>query len=357
VDDDRRARFARHMLGTLTGAAVAPLIGLGHRLGLFEALANEPASSVELAARTGLRERYVREWLGAMATGGVLDVGADGRFVLPAEHAPLLTGDGAANVAPSASMLQAMVAALPDLERCFVDGGGVGFDRFAEHLSAVGAVPGDTWRRVYDEQLVDGFLGAVAGLSERLAAGVDVLDLGCGTGHAVNVAAAAFPRSRFVGIDQQPAVIATAEAERAERAERGLANARFVVGDAAQLPPHPAYDVITAFDAVHDQRDPLRVLRNVYEALAPGGMFVMVDAKFSTHVERNVGSPHAALCYAISLMFCTTTSLAEDGAALGAMWGIEQACELLAEAGFTHVEVLDSPRPQNCIFVCRGRGV
>ena len=249
-------------------------------------------------------------------------------------------------------MLQAMLAALPELERCFVDGGGVGFDRFTEHLAAVGAVPGDTWRRIYDEQLVDGFLGAVAGLPKRLAAGVDVLDLGCGTGHAVNVAATAFPRSRFTGIDQQPDVIALAEAE---RAKRGLDNVTFVVGGyPAQLPARPGYHVITAFDAVHEQRRPLQVLRNVRAALAPDGVFVMVDAKFSTHVERNVGVPHAALCYAISLMFCTTTSLAQDGAALGAMWGVEQAGDLLAEAGFADVEVLDSPRPQNCIFVCRG---
>lgn len=351
MDDDRRTTFAQHLQGTLTGAAVAPLIGLGHRLGLFEAAALGPATSDELAARTGLQERYVREWLATMATGGILDLDPDGRFVLPPEHAPLLTGERAANVAPSASMLQAMVAALPELERCFVDGGGVAFDRFAEHLAAVGAVPGDTWRRVYDEQLVDGFLGAVPGLTDRLRAGVDVLDLGCGTGHAVNVAAAAFPRSRFTGLDQQPAVIARAEAE---RAELGLPNAAFVVGDATRLPPRPGYHVVLAFDAVHDQRRPLQVLRNVRAALAPDGVFVMVDTKFATQVRDNLGSPHAALGYAISLMFCTTTSLAEDGAALGAMWGIERATDLLAEAGFAAVEVLDSPRPQNCIFVCRG---
>lgn len=143
LDQTRSAAFARHLLAMLTGGALAPLIGLGHRLGLFEAAALGPATSAELAARTGLQERYVREWLGAVATGGVLDLdGTDRRYVLPAEPAPLLTGSRAANAAPMASMLQAMVGAIPELERCFRDGGGVGRDRFVAGLAAVGAAPG-----------------------------------------------------------------------------------------------------------------------------------------------------------------------------------------------------------------------
>ena len=111
--------------------------------------------------------------------------------------------------------------------------------------------------------------------------------------------------------------------------------------------------MITAFDAVHDQRSPQEVLRRVRAALAPGGVFVMVDAKFSSHLAGNVGNPLAALCYAISLMYCTPVGLGGGGAGLGAMWGTELAGQMLAEAGFSRVEMLDSPRPQNCIYVCR----
>ena len=108
-----------------------------------------------------------------------------------------------------------------------------------------------------------------------------------------------------------------------------------------------------SLDAVHDQRSPQEVLRRVLAALAPGGVFVMVDAKFSSHLAGNVGNPLAALCYAISLMYCTPVGLGGGGAGLGAMWGTELAGQMLAEAGFSRVEMLDSPRPQNCIYVCR----
>jgi SAM-dependent methyltransferase len=125
------------------------------------------------------------------------------------------------------------------------------------------------------------------------------------------------------------------------------------VGDAATLPPDPKFDVILAFDAIHDQHAPQEVLRKVRAALADGGVFVMVDAKFSSHLEHNVGNPLAPLCYAISLMYCTTVSLADGGAGLGAMWGTERACRMLADAGFGRMDVLDTPRAQNCMFVCR----
>ena len=177
-----------------------------------------------------------------------------------------------------------------------------------------------------------------------------MLDLGCGTGHAVTVAARAFPASRFLGVDIDEHAVTTAQSR---RARLGLGNAAFVIGDAAALPARPRFDVITAFDAVHDQRSPQEVLRRVRAALAPGGVFVMVDAKFSSHLAGNVGNPLAALCYAISLMYCTPVGLGGGGAGLGAMWGTELAGQMLAEAGFSRVEMLDSPRPQNCIYVCR----
>lgn len=351
MDRDQPSSFADHLVGTLTGGALTLLISVGYRVGLFEAAAPGPATSAVLAARAGLQERYVREWLGAMVTGGFFGYDqATGRYHLPPEHARLLTGDGAANAAPVATMLRALGGALPDLERCFTDGAGLAPADFAPHFAAAGARPGDTWRRIYDEHLVRGFLGAVPGLTARLAAGARVLDVGCGTGHAVTVAARAFPASRFLGLDIDEHMVAMAAAE---RAGLGLDNAAFLVGDAAALPARPRFDLITAFDAVHDQHSPAQVLAQVRAALAPGGVFVMVDAKFSSDLAGNIGNPLAALCYAISVLYCTPVSLAGGGAGLGAMWGTERAGQMLAEAGFGQVEMLDSPRPQNCIYACR----
>ncbi|MGP8000223.1 MAG: class I SAM-dependent methyltransferase [Streptosporangiaceae bacterium] len=351
MDSGKRDAFAARMLGTLTGGALTMLISVGYRTGLFEAAARGPATSTGLAARAGLSERYVREWLGAMVTGGLVSYDpATAEYVLPPEHACFLTGDGASNIAPVAAMLRALGGALPDLERCFAGGGGLLPAAFAPHFAAAGAQPGDTWRRIYDEQLVPGFLGAVPGLLARLAAGITVLDVGCGTGHAVTVAARAFPASRFLGLDIDRQVLVAAGAE---RARLSLGNAAFAAGDAATLPARPRFDLITAFDAVHDQQSPQQVLRRVRAALAPGGLFLMVDAKFSSDLAVNVGNPLAALCYAISLLYCVPVSLAGCGAGLGAMWGTERASQMLAQAGFGQVELLDSPRPQNCIYACR----
>jgi protein-L-isoaspartate O-methyltransferase len=351
MQDDQGRVFGRRMLEVLTGGALTMLVSIGYRAGLFEAAATGPATSAELAERAGLNERYVREWLGAMVTGGFFDYQpTDGRYTLPAAKAAVLTGGRAANIAPMSSTLRALAGAIPELERRLVDGEGLPRSAFAPHFALAGADAGDSWRRIYDEQLVDGFIGAVDGLAARLAAGARVVDLGCGAGHAVNIMAQAFPRSQFVGADIDQHAIELAEAE---RARLGLLNASFELTDAARFEPSSPLDVITAFDAVHDQRSPAEVLRRIRAALAPGGIFLMVDAKFSSHVENNVGNPYAPLCYAISLLYCTPVSLADGGAGLGAMWGTELACQMLADAGFSDVEVIDSPRPQNCLYVCR----
>jgi SAM-dependent methyltransferase len=346
MTDARREEFGARLLEMLTGSVLTMLIGLGQRTGLFDAAAQGPGTSEELARRAGLDERYVREWLGAMVTGAVFEYDA-GRYIFPAGHAVLLTGQRASNIGPAVGTLGTLSAVLPAVERCFTEGGGVPYAAYAE---AAGDTLGESWRYIYDEQLIDGFLGPVPGLAGRLEAGARVLDIGCGSGHAVNLMAQAYPRSEFVGLDIAAGAIARGEAERAALA---LDNASFVVADAAALPPGPPFDVITAFDAIHDQRSPQAVLAGAHDALVADGIFVMVDAKFSSLVQENVGNPHAALCYGISLLYCLPTSLAEGGAGLGAMWGRQTALGLLADAGFREVRVLDSPRPQNCIYLCR----
>jgi SAM-dependent methyltransferase len=340
--------FERRLLEIYTGGILTQLIEIGYRTGLFEAAAAGPDTSAGLSERAGLDERYVREWLGAMASAGILTYEPESaRFTLPPEHAALLAGDRASNVAPQSRLVNHFGGLLSEIVERFRDGEGLGYERYRPEFTGC---EDDTWRRIYDEHLVDGFVAASPGLAERLAAGARVLDLGCGTGHAVNLLAAAYPASSFTGIDIAGDAIAAA---REEAAAMGLANARFQQADAAGLPAEPAWDAILAFDAIHDQRDPATVLRRVRQALAEGGRFLMIEFAFSSRLEGNIGNPYAPLYYGFSVLHCMPVSLAGGGAGLGAVWGEERAREMLDEAGFGRVETRPTPRAQNLLFDCR----
>jgi ubiquinone/menaquinone biosynthesis C-methylase UbiE len=189
------------------------------------------------------------------------------------------------------------------------------------------------------------------GLPELLRAGADVADFGCGSGHAINVMAQAFPASRFTGVDfsEEGLAAATAEAERL-----GLQNARFERQDLTELDITEAYDLVTVFDAIHDQAQPARVLANIYRALRPGGVFLMVDIKASSRLEDNVGVPFASFLYTVSTMHCMSVSLALDGAGLGTAWGHQLATSMLADAGFREVRTQEvESDPINLYYIAR----
>jgi ubiquinone/menaquinone biosynthesis C-methylase UbiE len=189
---------------------------------------------------------------------------------------------------------------------------------------------------IHDAALIETTLPLVSGLQARLDAGIDVADIGCGSGHAVNLMAQAFPNSRFVGYDFSEE---GAGAGRDEAQRLGLTNARFEARDVTALEAQGQFDLITAFDAIHDQAHPARVLAGIAEALRPEGVFLMVDIGASSHLHENMEFPLAPFMYTISCMHCMTVSLALDGTGLGAMWGEQKAREMLAEAGFTHVDM------------------
>lgn len=340
--------FSGRLLAVYTGAMVTMLIDIGHRTGLFEAVAEGPGTSAEISDRARLNERYVREWLGAMVTSDVVTYDRVTKtFALPKERAAFLTGRSSRNLAPMSRLFNELGRILPKVKDCFQQGGGVPYSGFRPHF--MDAVD-DLWRPIYEDHLIDGFLGAGEGLLEQLDEGIRVLDVGCGTGHAVNLMARAFPRSQFVGCDFAEEAIAKA---RTEASRMQNLNAHFEVLDIAQLSADPKFDLITAFDTIHDQRDAQTVLWRVFSALAPDGTFLMVDFNFASELRDNIGNPLAPLGYGISVMHCLTVSLAEGGDGLGTVWGIEKAKQMLDKAGFSSVQVIDSPRPQNCVFVCR----
>ena len=187
-----------------------------------------------------------------------------------------------------------------------------------------------------DATLLDRTVPLVDGLDARLRAGVDVADIGCGSGHAINVLARAYPASRFTGFDFSEEAIA---AGRAEAEARGLTNATFELCDVAMLDRPDAFDVITAFDTIHDQAHPARVLAAIARALRPGGSLLMVDIRAASAVEDNLDLPWATFLYTVSTMHCMTVSLGLDGDGLGTVWGEQVATRMLREAGFTDVAI------------------
>src|SRR5207244_11176344 len=169
---------------------------------------------------------------------------------------------------------------------------------------------------------------------DRLVKEILLADLGCGTGHAINLMARHYPNSTFVGYDLGDDAIVRA---RAESREMRLSNARFEVFDVTRLPAEPKFDLITSFDAIHDQRDPATVLRRAAGALGPDGASLTIEPKASSNLEDNIGKPFTPYMYGVSVLHCMTVSLAEGGAGLGTAWGVETARRMLGEAGFTSV--------------------
>jgi SAM-dependent methyltransferase len=343
-------QFAGRMLGVLNDAAVALLTSTGHQTGLLATMAGlPPATSEQIADAADLEERYVREWLGGMTTAGVVRYDATARtYLLPREHAAVLTpAAGPDNLA----VLMQHVAMMGEVEQRtiarFRDGGGLSYADYPTFHRTMA----ETSAAVHDAALVDGILPLVPGLADALRSGADAADVGCGRGHAVNLLARAFPASRFTGFDSLASAV---DAGRAEAAAMGLTNAAFEVRDVAELDLDGAYDLVTAFDAVHDQARPADVLAQVRRALRPGGTFLMVDIQASSHLEQNLALPWGAYLYAISTYHCMSVSLGQGGAGLGTVWGVERAAAMLAEAGFAHVEQQQvAADPFNAYFVAR----
>ncbi|MGA4799595.1 class I SAM-dependent methyltransferase [Streptomyces lavendulocolor] len=330
---DRQEAFAALMADVLNKGALALLISVGHQTGLFETLSElPPATSADVADAAGLDERYVREWLGGMVVGGVVEYEADGAtYRLPPEHAASLTrAAGPDNLAGMMPYIALMGEVEQRVVASFRDGGGVPYSAYPRFQ----ALQAQETARVYDTALVDTIVPLVPGLTERLHEGIDVLDVGTGQGHAPLVLARAFPRSRFHGLDRSEDGIAAARRE-AERLAVG--NLRYSVGDSTEIGGR--YDLVTAFDVIHDLARPRETLAAVAASLRDGGTFLMGDIAASSNLEENVGHPFGPTLFGFSVFYCMTTSLSTGGAGLGTVWGEQTACRMLDEAGFTDVRV------------------
>ena len=336
-DSQKAEAFAGRLLSALNDAALCLMISIGHRTGLLDAMrGQQPMTSGEIAARAGLNERYVREWLGTMVTSGVLTVDDESRrFVLPPEHAAYLTRAAAAdNFAVFAQYIPLLGNVEDDIIKCFQHGGGVPYEKFPRFHAVMAEDSGQSVLSSLESHV----LPLVPGLTDQLTRGIAVLDAGCGRGRIVNRLAELFPASRFVGMDLSGEAVRVG---REEASARGLTNVEFTARDLThfdETADPEAFDFVTTFDAVHDQSRPLNVLKGVHTTLRRDGVYLMQDIKGSSHVRNNIGHPLGPFLYTVSCLHCMTVSLAQGGEGLGAMWGEEKTREYLALAGFSTVE-------------------
>ena len=336
-DSTKAGAFAERLLGTLNQGALCLMISVGHRTGLFDSMRDSgPLTASEIAAKANLNERYVREWLGAMVTGRVLDVDpSTGRFSLPPEHAAFLTRPaGADNVAVFAQYIPLLGSVEDDIVECFIKGGGVPYSKFPRFHEVMAEDSGQSVLSSLESHIVP----LVPGLAGKLAAGIQMLDVGCGRGRIINRLAGLYPNSRFTGTDLSGEAILSAWKE---AAEKKLRNVEFIVADLSRFDETAevhAFDFVTTFDAIHDQAKPLNVLRGIYRTLRPTGVYLMQDIKGSSEIQKNLDHPLGPFLYTVSCMHCMTVSLAQEGEGLGAMWGEEKTREYLKKVGFSSVE-------------------
>jgi len=330
IDETKVEAFVHKAVGDLGAALTASMVVIGDKLGLYRAMAGAgPLTSAELAARTETAERCVREWLAAQAAAGYLTYDAKrGAYELPAEHAVALTDeDSPACVLGGFQGMTAAMRAEPKVTAAFRNGRGVGWH---EHDAELFAGTERFFRPGYNAHLVNEWIPALDGVTDKLTRGAEVADVGCGHGASTIIMAKAFPRSRFVGFDYHAASV---DAARTKAAAAGVADrVRFEVASAKNYPG--TYDLVAYFDCLHDMGDPLGAAQHVRQALKPDGTWLLVEPAAGDHVEDNL-NPLGRLFYSVSTLVCTQASLAQEvGTALGAQAGEARLRDIVTQAGF-----------------------
>lgn len=347
IDFERAQSFMSRVMADMSGAMMGLMCALGDRLGLFRVLAAHAAcTSAQLAERASIDERYAREWLHAVASAGYVEYDAEGEtYRLPPEHAivvaheqsPMFLGGGFQQLIGLARPLDMLCAA-------FRHGGGVPQEAYGEDLLSGMERMSATW---FENMLVQHWLPTTSSVITQLERGARVADVGCGSGRAILQLATSYPRSRFIGFDRFEPVVARATARAGAAGLHG--RVRFEVRSVeAGLPER--YDLITAFDALHDMSDPLGALRAIHAALEPHGTFLLMEMNCSERLEDNYGL-HGAILYGTSVLYNTPVTLAQGREALGTMALPERTVrELCTEAGFASIRRLPVMNPFNILY-------
>jgi SAM-dependent methyltransferase len=332
VDQTKLEKFLGKMISDMGAAAVAPLVLLGDKLGLYKVLASEgPLSPDELADRTGTAERYVREWCAAQAGSGYIEFDPrTGEFSLsPEQRAVFADEESPALLTGGYYGICSMFLDEPKITRAFQSGEGVGWE---DHHECLFSGTEKFFRPGYMHNLVSEWLPSLNGVTEKLERGARVADVGCGHGTSTLVMARAFPNSTFVGFDFHEASIKRAN-ELAGGS--GLENVCFDVATAKDY-PGAGYDLVAFFDCLHDMGDPVSAAAHTRQVLKPDGTLMLVEPFAHDRLEDNLNHV-GRMYYAFSTMICTPASVNQDvGLALGAQAGEKRLREVVLAGGFTH---------------------
>lgn len=346
---DKVHEMAFRVVGDTAGAFTAALGYIGDRLGLFKAMAGAGAMrSPNLAARTQLNERYVREWLRAMVAAEYIDYDAttdmyrmtdEQAFVLANEDSPMFVGGLLQFASPS-------ICNIEKIAEAFRHGGGISYSEIGDEIPiAIERL----FRPGYLNFLTKEWLPTVPGLMARLEKGAAIADIGCGRGQSTVTMGKGFPNSKVLGIDYHQASI---ESARKLAAKEGASNVEFLQAAAHEIPDGKKFDLICSFDCIHDMVDPKATLRAIRSAMADDGVYVWSEPNASAHAHEN-RNPVGKMFHSVSPMHCMTVSLAHNGAGLGTVIGEEGARSLAREAGFTRFEKLPIQNPFNQFFALR----
>ncbi len=351
LDSEKMREQLLHIAGMMTGAHVAAMIILGIRLGLYRTLAGAgPVTSDELAQRTGLHERWLREWLQGQVAGGVLDYQGEGRYELSPETAILLADeDGMAYLGHNFDALTHLMSLIDPLQESFRTGIGLSWsDRDAETVASTERV----FRNWYQQVLVPVALPVIQGVTAMLDAGAKAADVGCGTGIALIEMAKAFPASQFHGYDISQNALDRAEQN---KSEAGVENLSFHNIDGDPMPGDGSFDFITTFDCLHDMTRPAEAVAAIRAAIKPDGVWLIADVNSAPTFEENLPNPLAPMFYALSVLSCMSSGLSEPGGAgLGTVGLPEPKMrELVQAGGFAQFRRLDIPHLVNAFYEAR----
>jgi ubiquinone/menaquinone biosynthesis C-methylase UbiE len=339
--------FADKVYGDMAGAMLMGMAFLGVETGLFRVMAGQGPMTIDSVTEASrLQKRYVEEWLKGMASAGYLDYdGSAGTFTFPEEHSFLLASEGTDHFMGGLALAAIpMLRVAPKVAEAFREGGGVNFKDFgADCVHALDVLN----RGTYEQRAAGYWLKSVPEAVSALEAGGAALDVGCGAGRIALAIATAFPKAEVIGLD--PDAVSIARATEAAK-EAGLADrVSFIAAETGSIERKGAFELVTAFDCVHDFARPVETLGEMRALLKPGGTLLAMEPKSGDRLEDNM---HAlgTVYYGFSLFHCMTQSLANGGPGLGTCMGPAKTTKLLEQAGFKNVRVLDIRSQTNLFY-------